>query len=287
MPETLLSPIIRSLYESPSVIVDDFVGSGHLGDAWPLNEHSHAAIQITVSSRQTSMRADWLTGCGSKRQSQISGAAVCITPAFQPHSMQWDEVRGAMLMLIAPALLLEDNQSLTSPGIADQERYGLYDPFLQHLGVLLLEARDIGMPITRLYAESTALILLRHLNRRVESSRLRQSTPCGRLQQVVEHIRINLGTELSIIALARIAQTSPFHFARQFKVSTGLTPHQYVLEARIERAKQLLASPQFSIADVAQACGFATQAHLTTVFRAHVGTTPGTYRAHAVSGTRR
>jgi AraC family transcriptional regulator len=143
------------------------------------------------------------------------------------------------------------------------------------------------MPITRLYAESTALILLRHLNRRVESSRLKQSTPCGRLRQVVEHIRINLGTELSIIALARIAQTSPFHFARQFKVSTGLTPHQYVLQARIERAKQLLASPQFSIADVAQACGFATQAHLTTVFRAQVGTTPGTYRAHAVSGTRR
>jgi AraC family transcriptional regulator len=287
MPETRLSPISRSLYEGSSVSVAEFVGSGHLGDMWPLNEHSHAAIQITISSRRTSMRADWLTDCGSKRQRQISGPALCITPAFQPHSMEWDEVRGTMMMMIAPDLLLEDNQSLTSPGFTDQERYGIYDPFLQHLGVLLLEARDTGMPITQLYAESTALILLRHLNRRVESLRLRQSAPCGRLQQVVEHIRTNLGTELSIVALARIAQTSPFHFARQFKVSTGLTPHQYVLEGRIERAKQLLANLQFSIADVAQACGFATQAHLTTVFRAHVGATPGTYRAHAVSVSRR
>jgi AraC family transcriptional regulator len=71
-----------------------------------------------------------------------------------------------------------------------------------------------------------------------------------------------------------------------FIPALGLTPHQYVLEGRVERAKQLLADPRFSIADVAQACGFATQAHLTTVFRGHVGATPGTYRAHLVSARR-
>jgi AraC family transcriptional regulator len=200
--------------------------------------------------------------------------------------MEWDEVRGTIMMMIAPDLLLESGKSLTNPEFTGQERYGTYDPFLQHLGVLLLEATDAGIPITQLHAESTALILLRHLNRRAESLAARKSPQWGRLQQVIEYIRTNLGTELSIVDLARIAQTSPFHFARQFKASTGLTPHQYVLEGRVERAKQLLADPRFSIADVAQACGFATQAHLTTVFRGHVGATPGTYRAHLVSARR-
>jgi AraC family transcriptional regulator len=283
MPETRMSSISRSLSQGPYVSVGDYVASGHLGGTWQLNEHNHPAIQVLILSRQNSLRADWLTDCGSKRQNRILGPAVCVTPAYQPHCMEWDEVRGTIMMMIAPDLLLESGKSLTNPEFTGQERYGTYDPFLQHLGVLLLEARDAGMPITQLHAESTALILLRHLNRRVESLPARKSAQCGRLQQVVEYIRTNLGTELSIVALARIAQTSPFHFTRQFKASTGLTPHQYVLEGRVERAKQLLADPHFSIADVAQACGFATQAHLTTVFRGHVGATPGTYRAHVVS----
>jgi AraC family transcriptional regulator len=197
-----------------------------------------------------------------------------------------DEVAGAIIMMITPDLLWDDDQHLTSLAVTDNERYGAYDPFLQHLGELLLEARDAGMPITQLDAESTAVIILRHLNRRAHSSPLSQSAQCGRLQDVVEYIRSNLGKELSIVALARVAQTSAFHFARQFKLSTGVTPHQYVLEQRIERARQFLADPDFSVAGIAQACGFATQAHLTTVFRAHVGTTPGAYRAHVVSRPR-
>jgi hypothetical protein len=138
--------------------------------------------------------------------------------------MEWDEVRGTIMMMIAPDLLLESGKSLTNPEFTGQERYGTYDPFLQHLGVLLLEARDAGIPITQLHAESTALILLRHLNRRAESLAARKSPQWGRLQQVIEYIRTNLGTELSIVDLARIAQTSPFTSPANSKRARDLHP---------------------------------------------------------------
>jgi AraC family transcriptional regulator len=163
-----------------------------------------------------------------------------------------------------------------------QESYGGCDPFLRHLGSLSIHARDAGTPFTRLYAESTAVILLEHLGRRAEPSRARQSSGCGRLGQVIDYIHANLAGELSIVELARIAQTSAFHFARGFKLSTGVTPHQYVLERRIETARGLLADGHLSIADVSYACGFATQAHLTTVFRRLVGVTPKAYRTLTV-----
>ena len=141
-----------------------------------------------------------------------------------------------------------------------------HDPFLEHLWNLLIDARDAGAPITRLLAESTAIITLEHL-RCQAGFRQDQSSGCHRLGQVIEYIHAHLNAELSIVELARIAQTSPFHFARHFKASMGLTPHQYVIDRRIELAKWLLADRSRSIADVAYASGFATQAHLTTVFR--------------------
>ena len=84
--------------------------------------------------------------------------------------------------------------------------------------------------------------------------------------------------ELSLTALAAVAQMSPYYFSRLFKQSTGLSPHQYVLQQRVEWAKRLLAEARLSITDVAQRVGFASQAHLTLVFRQRVGATPRQYR---------
>jgi AraC-like DNA-binding protein len=110
---------------------------------------------------------------------------------------------------------------------------------------------------------------------------LRDKAPSnGWLGQVERYVDAHLGDELSITVLAGIAQTSAFHFARQFKTLTGTTPHQYILRRRIERAKLLLKDLGLSIADIAIACGFATQAHLTTVFRKEVGVAPGVFRTY-------
>jgi AraC family transcriptional regulator len=280
MPDGRIESTARQLYEGPHVVVADFPASGRQGSGWQWDEHFHQVIQVTIVSRQSRVQADWLTDCGSKRAKRISGPAICITPANQPHSMEWDEARGTVMMMISPDLLGEELSNNARSGSIVHEGYGSCDPFVQHLGTLLQQAADAGAPITRLQAESTAVVLLQHLSGQAQSSRVGQSSACERLPQVVEYINANLANELSIRSLAQIAQTSTFHFARQFKTSTGVTPHQYVLERRIEMAKRLLLEGHISIARVAGDCGFATQAHLTTVFHRLVGMTPKAYRGY-------
>ena len=209
--------ITKLLYESAHLSVDHFVSSGHVGASWQYAEHFHEAIQITVLSPQSSLQADWLTSSGSRRRKQISGSAICVTPALQPHSMEWEEAQGSVGILVSADLLGECSEG---PELAIEERYGLHDPFLEHLWNLLIDARDAGAPITRLLAESTAIITLEHL-RCQAGFRQDQSSVCHRLGQVIEYIHAHLNAELSIVELARIAQTSPFHFARNFKASTG------------------------------------------------------------------
>lgn len=75
-----------------------------------------------------------------------------------------------------------------------------------------------------------------------------------------------------------LAQLGPYHFMRMFKHSLGLTPHRYVLERRIERAKDLLENSCVSPAEIGLSLGSATQSHCTTAFHRLVGITPAEFR---------
>ena len=98
--------------------------------------------------------------------------------------------------------------------------------------------------------------------------------PPRRLESIVEHIRNNLDKPLAVSDLSRIAAMSQSHFSKLFKLSTGLAPHQFVLEERIHRAKELLLEGNEKIVDIALGVGFENQAHFTTVFGNLVGMTP-------------
>jgi AraC-like DNA-binding protein len=93
-----------------------------------------------------------------------------------------------------------------------------------------------------------------------------------------EYMQAHLDQELSLMALGTVVQMSPYYFSQLFKQSAGLSPHQYLLHQRVERAKHLLADPRRRIADVSQEVGIAAQSHVTTVFRTLLGTTPRTYQ---------
>jgi ribose 5-phosphate isomerase B len=98
--------------------------------------------------------------------------------------------------------------------------------------------------------------------------------PPRRLGCIVEHIRNNLDEPLAVSALSRMAEMSQSHFSKLFKLSTGLAPHQFVLQERIKRAKELLLERNAKIVDIALRVGFENQAHFTTVFGSLVGMTP-------------
>jgi AraC family transcriptional regulator len=102
--------------------------------------------------------------------------------------------------------------------------------------------------------------------------------PGCRLQRVTEHIQQNLDKELPIAELAAVVYMSPYHFARLFKRSTGVSPHRFVVRQRVRRACAWLAMPDLAIAKISRMVGFRTPSHFSTVFRRVVGITPRGYR---------
>jgi len=149
---------------------------------------------------------------------------------------------------------------------------------------LLLEEVRAGGPSGKLYCDSLAHALaIRYLllgerpqHQRADSAV--SALPPHALKRVLERIEHSFQSEVSLASLAEEAGYSRGHFLKMFRTSTGMTPHQYLLKRRIDHARSLLKRPEISIIDVAADCGFSSQAHLTQVFREHVGVTPGDYR---------
>jgi AraC family transcriptional regulator len=117
------------------------------------------------------------------------------------------------------------------------------------------------------------------------SPALARGTALGprRLKRVCEFIEANLGRELRLHQLAQVACLSQYHFARAFKRATGQTVHQYLTTVRLERAKELLAASESSIADIAFQCSFSSQANFTKAFARTLGISPGRYRRACAS----
>jgi len=96
------------------------------------------------------------------------------------------------------------------------------------------------------------------------------------LQRVLDRIEAALGSELRLVELATVAGLSVSHFATLFRLTTGMSVHQYVMQQRVQRAQQLLLRGGMSVCEVALETGFAHQSHLARWMRRLHGKTPGT-----------
>lgn len=99
-----------------------------------------------------------------------------------------------------------------------------------------------------------------------------------KLKQIQDYIEVHLSEDIAIEDMAALVPMSQFHFARAFKAATGETPHQYLIQRRLERAKVLLTVTQLASAEVAYRVGFSNQSHFTAHFRKATGVTPKEYR---------
>lgn len=181
----------------------------------------------------------------------------------------------AILMIPAPDL---DRAVAETGGAVGQTRFGLVLPRVASL--LLALDRDLGDEGThaRLIYDELLLTLAGALASDSPTGLARMVITPLRLKRVTEFVMANLDQDIGLNDMARVAALSPFHFARVFRVATGLSPYRFLLERRMARACELLADPAIPIVEIAHRCGYAGQAHFTTAFQQRIGMPPGRYR---------
>lgn len=166
-------------------------------------------------------------------------------------------------------------------------RTGFQDPLLTQIGFTLWRELEEHAPTGKLYAQTAAQMLAVHLLRHYTSVGERIKEPAQgltpqQMRRLTDFVQAHLGQELSLEALARQTGFSPYYFARLFRQTTGASPHQFVMQQRIEHAQQLLKKTDTPLAQVALESGFANQSHLTHAFKRYLGLTPRAYRQNSM-----
>lgn len=156
------------------------------------------------------------------------------------------------------------------------------DPLVTQIVCRLWEEAVTGNPWGDLFADQaldTLLALVLRLADPVSPPpQAKRLLPARQFAHVVEYIHSNLNAAMSLADLAAVANLSEYHFARQFKQTTGMPPHQYVVAQRVERAKQLIREERFTLAQIAAEVGFSSQSHMNLHFKRLVACTPADFR---------
>lgn len=216
---------------------------------------------------------------GRSRYEQVVQGDVVIVPAHTSHQVQWEEAGSVLMLGFEPTILNYAIYEMVDPEkVAIAPHFAAPDPLICQLGLRLKTELESGELGSRLYAEAIANLLAVHLLQQysVHKPAIKDCTgglPKYKLQQVIDYINAYLDQPLGLAELAQVIGMSPGYFSRLFKQSTGYAPHQYLIQCRVQRAKQLL-SKGVAIADVAYEVGFANQGHLNYHFKRLVGITP-------------
>lgn len=222
---------------------------------------------------------------GTWRRFVLHRGQFFLCPAQVPMSVRCREPGRFLSVAVDPARMrcagLEWGEA--RPWAPLSPRQPFVDPFLGALIECLRAEMRQGYPGGRVYGDTLAAALMAHLwrgepGRTPEVNGGLRGLSRPRLRHLDAFMREHLAEDLSLAALAREAGLSPFHFVRVFKQTTGQTPHRYLLERRLERARELLLQRAPSLAEVAAATGFCDQSHLTLHFKRAFGLTPGEYR---------
>ncbi|MBD1824638.1 helix-turn-helix transcriptional regulator [Cyanobacteria bacterium FACHB-DQ100] len=250
----------------------DYMPPGETTEVFSL-QHTLAIFTHTNQSQIAERSID-----GKFHREQVANGNMVLVPARIGCRSRWFDWGGVMFfgfdsIKLAQAVDEATDQTELLP------QFALNDPLVYHIGLSLKTVLERDGNASRLYAESLSNALIVHLLQHYSAQRplIRDYTnglSQSRLRCVVDYIQAHLDQDLSLGELAAIAKMSPRYFLQLFKQSTGVTPHQFVIRARVARAKELLIAGRLPIAEVAKQVGFVDQSHLHRHCKKLLGITP-------------
>ena len=192
-----------------------------------------------------------------------------------------DQNDTALILSLPPSLLdvVAEEHGFDSRRVVVRNRFQVRDPQLENIGWALKTEMESNYPSGRLYVESLAVSVASRLVSAYSSVAQHMPQQTGglggrRFKQTLAYIEDNLSEDLSLSQLASIAGISASHFKTLFRESAGVPLHQYVIQRRIDRAKDMLMAGKLSIAEIALATGFSHQSHLARHMRRASGLSP-------------
>jgi AraC family transcriptional regulator len=216
------------------------------------------------------------------RRLQVPGD-VKIVPPGVPRVWETESATIKLSMYVSPALMLSTAEAMgiDPDRVAIAPQLHVRDPRIEHIGWAVKAELEAAEPLGRLYGDSLGVALASHLVRgyaAADAPRGHASLPRRRLARVLDFVRDNIASDLSLAELAKIAGVSPSHFKTLFKQSVGMPVHRYVIRRRVEYAAELLQCGDAPLADVALQAGFANQSHMARCMRRTLGVTPAQAR---------
>lgn len=215
---------------------------------------------------------------------QVVPGDIIITPANIGTRAQWDKGCSVIILGFEPIIFNRTIYESLDPEKSELiPQFTICDPLIYQIGLTLklnLENHGAG---SRLYAETMANALAVHLlqhysTRKPREGNYQDGLPRHKLQLIIDYIHAHFDENIGLAELAALVKMSPRYFLQLFKQSTDITPYQFVIRTRIERAKELLLLGEMTIAEIAQYVGFANQSHLNLHFKRLVGLTPKQFR---------
>ncbi|MFZ5780019.1 MAG: helix-turn-helix domain-containing protein [Pseudomonadota bacterium] len=260
-------------------------------EAHPTRERPHL-VRFALDELTVSVAVRKNAACG-----MVTNAEPVVMSSFVS---QHPAARGLTVELASPALHacleairdeLGTGEIVAAPPELDR------DPIVQSLGRALVAQHQVGQALSTLYANAICAALVTRLvalcragngsgEVAFDTARTRSALPKWRLKRVKEYVEAHIGENIRLADMAGSAGLSRMHFAAQFRLATGLRPHEYLLRRRIERAQEMLRDPRTALVEVALGVGFQTQSHFTTVFKRFAGITPHRWRRLAIIGDR-
>jgi len=234
---------------------------------------------ITICTKIVKENQNETTIEGKIYKSSFAVGESTILPANTINKVAWYGEREFILIGFHPKYSIA---AIDSSSRSEQNqiipKIGFLDPLIFQIGLALKTALE-NNNCNRLYVETMINAMAVHLIQYYSTNKpvlkeYQGGLSRSKLQLVIDYIEANLDLDLSLQELANLVHISPHYFSSLFKQSTGLTPHKYVIKARVDRAKNLLLQQKTTIADVAKSVGFANQSHLNLHFKRQVGVTP-------------
>ena len=243
------------------------------------------AYMIVIQIRGKNSRELWLDGKPVSTEPLQAGGVVFHDLRRNPRFYFNDPLNSVNYFLQRKTLdmIADDAEATRIPELKFTPGVGVMDQVVQQLTWLILPAFDHPDHVSELFADHISLALGSHIARAYGGMRSVIAPRRGGLaawqeRRAKELMSANLRGNVSSTDLATECLLSAGHFARAFRHSTGLSPHQWLIERRIEKAHALLREGRLSLAEIARACGFADQSHFTKAYARRRGISPGAWR---------